>query len=1199
MRLNECERRLSLRRGWCATLAAVLISTGAMAEIGVDWVPEAYGRWSPRQGHAAVSFNGKMWVIGGTEFSGAGRNDVVSSVDGTAWSQATGTAPWVARAGHAVLVFDNKLWVMGGTTESGEVNDVWYSSDGVTWTEATSSAPWASRTRFGSAALNGRMWVFGGRRTIAKVDQWLNDVWSSEDGVNWVQESAGAAWAAREAFGTAVLDGKIWLMGGRGSTFPGQDDVWYTEDGQTWTEATAQAGWQERQYLTAAAYDGKLYIMGGENIDSEFLNDVWSSSNGVDWTQVTADSDWKPRYYQASVVHDNLLWVLGGSAGAGVGVDDLNDIWYSMDGAAWSEAPFPPIWATRSASGVAVHLGKLWVMGGRDTKASRNDVWSSGNGSTWTQETAAANWAPRNALGVTSFDGKLWVMGGYTVASNAQNDVWSSTDGVNWTQVTAAAAWSARAGFELVDHDNKLWVIGGFAPTERKNDVWYSSDGATWTAATLNAPWSPRGGLAAVSFNGKLWVMGGDTGLNASANDVWSSNDGVSWTQETASAAWAQRLGHEAVALGNTLWVMGGYNTNDDTLRDVWSSTNGVTWTLATDSAPWLPRLYFGAAAFGSYLWVMGGLGGTDDVWSSGPAPDQPVVTIGAPSVTSTRTGPVTFTLTYTNASAVTLTAGDITLNRTGSANGQIEVSGAGTTTRTVTITNITGDGTLGISVAQGTASNGVNNFADAAGPSQVFSVDNTGPSIAISEPSTTATRNGPVTFTITYGDAASVTLNPGHISFLATGSVTGTVDVSGAGTSTRTVTVSNIAGDGTFSIAVAAGTAADALGNLAGAAGPSVSVGVNSTLPAVGIGAPSVPVTATGPVTYTITYANATSVTLTPGNVTLHATGTANGTISVSGAGATTRTVTISNIVGDGTLGISIEAGTASDGVGNLAPAAGPSHTFAVDNTPPGVTIGEPSVTATRNGPVHFEVVYSGASLITLDAGDAILDTTGTATGTVSVAEDGVSSRVVTVSNITGTGTLGIRLVAGTAVDAAGNLAGAAGPSGIVAVSSDKPAVGISAPSSTQTNGANVSYLVSYSNAISITLSPADVTLIKTGTANGVVSVTGSGTTERTVTISSITGAGTLAIQIAPGTASDGIGNLADGAGPSAAVTVFRRTDVNRSGSVNALDIQLVVNAALGINIAPWNGDVNGDGFVNAIDIQLVVNAVLGVGPL
>ena len=106
-----------------------------------------------------------------------------------------------------------------------------------------------------------------------------------------------------------------------------------------------------------------------------------------------------------------------------------------------------------------------------------------------------------------------------------------------------------------------------------------------------------------------------------------------------------------------------------------------------------------------------------------------------------------------------------------------------------------------------------------------------------------------------------------------------------------------------------------------------------DNTAPTLSIGSPSASLTTGGPIAYTITYSGADAVTLANANVTINKTGTANGTVAVSGTGNTTRTVTISSITGDGTLGISIASGTASDTAGNSAAAAGPSAVFTVIN--------------------------------------------------------------------------------------------------------------------------------------------------------------------------------------------------------------------------------------------------------------------------
>lgn len=206
----------------------------------------------------------------------------------------------------------------------------------------------------------------------------------------------------------------------------------------------------------------------------------------------------------------------------------------------------------------------------------------------------------------------------------------------------------------------------------------------------------------------------------------------------------------------------------------------------------------------------------------------------------------------------------------------------------------------------------------------------------------------------------------------------------------------------------------------------------VDNLAPTVTISLPPVGITNSGPVTYAVTYAdNGTAQsTLSVLHVTLNKTGSADGTVTVGGTGLN-RTVTLSGLTGDGTLGISLAAGTATDGAANLAAAAGPGGTFIVDNTPPTVTISGPSLTTTAAGPVDYTVTYADANFnaSTLAASDLVLHKTGTADGTLTVSGTGLT-RTVRISNLTGTGTVGISLAAGTASDLAGNLAPAAGPS-------------------------------------------------------------------------------------------------------------------------------------------------------------------------
>ena len=220
------------------------------------------------------------------------------------------------------------------------------------------------------------------------------------------------------------------------------------------------------------------------------------------------------------------------------------------------------------------------------------------------------------------------------------------------------------------------------------------------------------------------------------------------------------------------------------------------------------------------------------------------------------------------------------------------------------------------------------------------------------------------VAYTVTYADVATVTstLAANNVTLNKTGDANGTIAVTGNG-ATRTVTISGLTGNGTLGISVAAGTASDVAGNQAPAAGPSGTFAVETVAPTISISAPSVSGTVSGsapkPVTYTVTYADANfnGSTLSEGNITLIKTGTANGTVAVDIGTGSTRTVTILGITGSGTLGISIASGTGSDVAGNLAPAAGPSTTFAVVPPAPAIVIEESGTGLLTGATVGFGV--------------------------------------------------------------------------------------------------------------------------------------------------------------------------------------------------------------------------------------------------
>jgi hypothetical protein len=144
------------------------------------------------------------------------------------------------------------------------------------------------------------------------------------------------------------------------------------------------------------------------------------------------------------------------------------------------------------------------------------------------------------------------------------------------------------------------------------------------------------------------------------------------------------------------------------------------------------------------------------------------------------------------------------------------------------------------------------------------------------------------------------------------------------------------------------------------------------------------------------------------------------------------------------------------------------------------------------------------------------------------------------------------LALANGRITDAPGNDATVAlqnvAPTVGVRIDARAPGLAVSAPSVPSTTTGPVSFDVTYDGAATVTLTTADVTLLSTGTATGTIAVTGAGPGSRTVALSAISGAGTLAIRIAAGTAVDGAGNTAPASATSATVQVVDGTSPSLS---------------------------------------------------
>ena len=270
---------------------------------------------------------------------------------------------------HGSVVFQEKWWLLGGNHDGypDEFNDVWSTEDGTNWVQVTEHAAWTPRCGAGTAVFGGKMWIMGGSFS-------MTDVWSSEDGLNWSEVTPVAPWSGREFFSAVVFRDRLWVLSDLFS-----NDIWNTADGENWDLVTADAPWAPRSSYSAVVFQDSLWVLGGSYFDyicyDYDCSDVWCTKDGVNWTRVTEFAPWGVRRGHATAVFDNKLWLFGGeylhNPCGRPWPEYLDDVWCTEDGAVWQQLDDAP-WYARSFHTATVLKDKLWILGGRP---GRDDAW--------------------------------------------------------------------------------------------------------------------------------------------------------------------------------------------------------------------------------------------------------------------------------------------------------------------------------------------------------------------------------------------------------------------------------------------------------------------------------------------------------------------------------------------------------------------------------------------------------------------------------------------------------------------------------------------------------------------------------------------------------------------------------------------------------------------------------------------------------
>ena len=289
----------------------LLLSTIIVIINGLEWKEvSTSAAWSARSSFSAIPIDNKMIITGGYNTT-----SIWSTSDGYTWKNLTSWTGITYRSCYPSLLYHDSIISMGGCNGPDiRFNDVWSSKDGgSTWNLLTNSAQWSSRCCFSAITYNDSIMMMGGH----DINDYKNDVWSSKDGGStWKLLTDSASWTKRDAYGVIVYNNWIYLMGGHdGSQGLSQwhNDVWKSNDGINWIQVTQSANWSKRSAFGIVVWNNYMVIMGGWHND-QILNDVWKSNDGKIWTQIVTDNNdiWSPRQWFASTTFNGNIYVLGG-----------------------------------------------------------------------------------------------------------------------------------------------------------------------------------------------------------------------------------------------------------------------------------------------------------------------------------------------------------------------------------------------------------------------------------------------------------------------------------------------------------------------------------------------------------------------------------------------------------------------------------------------------------------------------------------------------------------------------------------------------------------------------------------------------------------------------------------------------------------------------------------------------------------------
>lgn len=262
-----------------------------------------------RKNASAIAVDGKIYVLGGENASGALKSFEVYDIESKTWetlAEYPGTASGVCKA--AMAAYGNEIYVIGGQTDTGVnaslLKSVYtFNAETKKWTKKADLAE--GRTDMAVAVNKNKVYAFAKAGATDKVTVYdmATDTWES-------QVTTGTS----IVIGAASIDNRVFVLQEDGesmywSEYLPEDNV-FDDAGAVCPFATSE------KYVTPAVSNGKIYLVTEDTTEKVLVYDVYSD----EWSEISSMNLAKKN--SALVASGNELYSIGGEM-TGFGVLDV------------------------------------------------------------------------------------------------------------------------------------------------------------------------------------------------------------------------------------------------------------------------------------------------------------------------------------------------------------------------------------------------------------------------------------------------------------------------------------------------------------------------------------------------------------------------------------------------------------------------------------------------------------------------------------------------------------------------------------------------------------------------------------------------------------------------------------------------------------------------------------------------------------